>query len=287
MFTITRLGVVALAGALALVAGAQADGAKGGPSPGVLVGWTGVVADDGKVRFVALNAAGTTTVAVVRVRGGTVVRHASFRGTFGVPLVAYDGSTGGLARDGRTLVLSAQPPTPSPKAVSRFAVLSAQSLQLRETIELRGSWSFDALSPDGRKLYLVEYVAGRDARYHVRVHDLDHGKLVREAVVDPRQGGRSMSGEPVTRLDGPGGVWAYTLYRKPGGTPFIHALNTRTARALCIELPWRGNQDALWSVRMSMRPDGRTLELRQPNVGSLALVDTTRFVVHAHATPRL
>jgi hypothetical protein len=286
MSTLTRLGLVALVAVLALASGAGADAGKGGPSPGVLVGWTGVLARDGKARLVALSGPGATTVAVVRTKDGTVLRYAPVRGVFGVPLVAFDGSTGGLSHDGRTLVLSTYPTEPSPEAGTRFAVLSAKSLRLRDVIELRGAWSFDALSPDGRKLYLVEYVAGEDARYRVRVYDLERSKLVREAVVDPRQGGRSMSGEPVTRLDGPGGVWAYTLYRKPGGIPFIHALNTRSARALCIELPWKGNQDALWSVRMSLRADGRTLELRQPRVGLLAQVDTKRFVVHAHAQPR-
>ena len=280
-----RAGFALLGLVVAGVLAGTGAAAKGGPSPGVLFGGEGIAALDGAVRYVAQPTGPTTTVTALRARGA-VARQATITGAFGVPFVAFDGSKAGLARNGRTLVLSTHPPEPSPKAMSRFAVLSTKNLRLREVIELRGSWSFDALSPDGRKLYLVEYVAGRDARYRVRVYDLERGKLVREAVVDPRQGGRSMSGEPVTRLEGPGGVWAYTLYRKPGGIPFIHALNTRTARALCIELPWRGNQDALWAVRMSLRPDGRTLELRQPNVGRLALVDTTRFVVHAHAQPR-
>jgi hypothetical protein len=289
MFMLARLVLVVLSLTLVLLAGAaRADGGggKGGPSPGVLLGWNGVPAIDGKVRYVALTAGTDTLVAAVRVRGGTVLRHAKVSGSFGVPFVAFDGSTAGLAHDGRTLVLSSFPAQPSTRAVSRFAVLSAKSLRLRHLITLRGAWSFDALSPDGKKLYLVEYVAGRDARYRVRAYDLERGRLVREAVVDPRQGGRSMSGEPVTRLSGPGGVWEYTLYRKPGGLPFIHALNTNTAKALCIELPWRGSQNALWNVRMTMRPDGRMLELRQPRVGSLAVVDTRQFVVHAHAHPR-
>lgn len=286
MSTLARL-VVGPVLILALLAGAAAaDAGKGGPSPGVLVGWKGVVSADGKVRHVALTKDGETTVASVRVRGGMVLRHGSIPGQFGVPFVAFDGSTSGLARDGRTLVLSSFPVQPSPEATSRFAVLNAKSLRLREVITLNGAWSFDALSPDGRKLYLVEYVSGRDVRYRVRAYDLERETLLREAVVDPRRGGRSMTGEPVTRLEGPSGVWAYTLYRKPAGLPFIHALNTRTAQALCIELPWRGSQDALWNVRMTMGSGGRTLELRQSRVGRLATVDTKEFVVHAHAQPR-
>lgn len=289
MSKLARLVLAPLALGLALVAGsAQADagGGKGGPSPGVLLGWNGVAAPNGKLRFVALHAGAKTTVAALRIRGGTVLRHRSIPGTFGVPLVAFDGSSAGLAHDGRTLVLSSLPVQPVPGATSRFAVLNAASLRLRQLITLRGAWSFDALSPDGGKLYLVEHVTGNDPRYRVRAYDLERGRLQREAVIDPRQGGRSMTGEPVTRLHGPGGVWAYTLYRKPGGLPFIHALDTSTAKALCIELPWKGNQDALWGVRMVMHADGRTLELRQPRVGRLAMVDTKRFTVHEHSAPQ-
>jgi hypothetical protein len=281
------LSVIPLVLLLALVAGAaraDAGGGKGGASPGILVGWKGAPDRNGKVRYVSLSVGRHSTVAVVRVQGGTVLRFRQIPGALGVPLVAYDGSTGGLAHDGRTLVLASPPQPPSAQARSRFVVLSAANLRVRRDITLRGSWSYDALSPDGRMLYLVEYV-GDDARYRVRAYDLERGRLLEERIVDPRVGGRSMAGEPVTRLDGPGGVWAYTLYRKPGGFPFIHALNTQTAKALCIELPWRRNQDALWGVRLRIGPGGRTLELRRPGGATLATVDTRRFVVHAHAHP--
>ena len=186
---------------------------------------------------------------------GSSVRRVVASGVLGLPLVAFDGSVEGLAHDGRTLVLA------SPGAVagtSRFAVLSAPSLRLQRMVTLKGVWSYDALSPDGRKLYLVEHT--RDVTYRVRAYDVVRGRLLREAVVDPRLGGRSMTGVPVTRAHGPGGVWAYTLYQKPGGLPFVHALDTMRGKALCIELPWRGNQGRLFDVRM--RVQGRALVLR-------------------------
>src|SRR3990170_390615 len=112
---------------LALAAGWAAAGAAGdgGPSPGVSWGWDGVAALDGKIRYVTLPSGKTTTVAVVRVDGGRVVRYGSIPGSFGVPLVAYDGSAGGLAHDGRTLVLSTFA-GPSPQASTRLAVLDAR-----------------------------------------------------------------------------------------------------------------------------------------------------------------
>ena len=273
--------------ALALAAGlaATAGAGKHGPAPGVVLGRPGVAAQDGSVRYLARRA-GRSTAVVALDRTGAVLRTTSLPGVFGVPRVAYDGSTAGLSHDGRTLVLAVPTPLRSVRAVSRFAVVDARTGGLRRLISLRGSWSFDALSPSGASLYLVEYVPG-DARYRVRRYDLVRGRLLREAVVDPRRGGRSMAGQPVTRVDGPGGVWAYTLYRKPGGTPFIHALNTRTARALCIELPWATAQDGLWAVRMAVVRGGRALELRQRGVGRLALVDTRTFSVRELARPRV
>ena len=265
----------ALALALALVGSAGAG--KGGPSPGVALGGAGVASVAEAVRHVASVTSGRTTVTTID-RDGQVVGRGSVRGVFGIPRVAFDGTLGGLSYDGRTLVLASA----AIGATSRFAVFSARSLGLRRTITLRGSWSFDALSPDGRKLYLVEHsVSG--PTYRVRAYDVVRGKLLREAVVDPRLGGRSMAGIPVTQTYGPRGVWAYTLYQKPGALPFVHALDTVRGKALCIELPWRGNQGRLFDVRM--RVQGRKLVLRSAAGSQLASIDTRAFVVHAHHNP--
>lgn len=266
----------ALVAALVLAGGAGAG--KGGPSPGVELGGTGVASVDGAVRYVAAARAGRTTVTAID-RDGQVVGRGSVRGALGIPRVAFDGTLGGLAYDGRTLVLaSASVGSPT----SRFAVLSTRGLELRRTISLRGTWSYDALSPDGRKLYLVEHsVSG--PTYRVRAYDVVRGTLVREAVVDPRLGGRAMTGVPVTQTLGPRGAWAYTLYQKPGGAPFVHALDTVRGKALCIELPWRGNQGRLFDVRMSVQ--GRKLVLRSLSGRQLATIDTREFVVRAHHNP--
>ncbi len=263
----------------ALAAAGAANAGKGGPSPGVMLGGKGVAAVDGSVRYVAHHRAGLTTV-TAHAGEGTVVRRGAVTGLVGVPRVAFDGSTGGLTHDGRTLVLA------SPGAVggkSRFAVLSTRTLRLQRMIELRGTWSYDAVSPRGEKLYLVEHTLSESPTYRVRAYDLRRGRLLREAVIDPRQGGRAMTGAPVTRALGPGGIWAYTLYQKPGGLPFVHALDTMRGKALCIELPWRGNQGRLFDVRM--RVEGRQLVLTKLGGAQLATIDTRAFAVHPHKNP--
>ena len=84
-------------GALAVVAGVAADG---GPVPGLAQGWDGIASPAQGVRYVALPNGRSTTVAVVRLRGGRVVRFRSLRGNLGVPLVAFDRTTGGPPRTG-------------------------------------------------------------------------------------------------------------------------------------------------------------------------------------------
>ena len=273
-----RLVVIGFALVTTLVLAGAVGAGKGGPSPGVELGGPGIANTSGTLRYVASFKAGNTLVRAFDADG--VVRRGSVTGVLGIPRVAFDGSLDGLAHDGRSLVLA------SPDKVegnSRFAVLSTRTLGLRRMITLRGSWSFDALSPDGRKLYLVEYASTGRPTYRVRAYDLVRGTLLREAVIDPRLGGRAMTGLPVTRAFGPGGVWAYTLYQKPGGFPFVHALDTVRGRALCIELPWKGNQGRLFDVRMSVQ--GRSLLLRGLGGSRLATIDTREFVVQAYSNP--
>lgn len=262
-----------LAGAV-LAAGALADG--GGPSPGAVQGAAGVVAPSGAVRYVALPAGPRTAVAAVRVRGGEVLRSGALRGDWGVPVVTWDGTTGGVSADGRTLVLGE--PSSGLQAASRFAVLDTKSLRLRKVVVLRGAFSFDALSPDAATLYLIEHISQPDySRYRVRAYDLAAGRLLRRAIADKRESETTMSGQPITRATNVDGGWVYTLYRNDGGVPFVHALDTRNRVAVCIDLPWRGSQDALWKLRMGLADDGRRLELRRRGGGLVTLVDTRTF----------
>ena len=181
-----RLALAMLVLTAALVSVTTAAAGKGGRSPGVEVGGAGLATVDGAFRYVARHRAGLTTVTAID-RDGRSVRRGSLTGLVGIPRVAFDGSLGGLAHDGRRLVL-ASPGTVSGR--SRFVVLGTRSLRMQRTVVLSGTWSFDALSPDGGKLYLVEHARSGSPTYRVRSYDLVRGTLLREAVIDPRLGGR-------------------------------------------------------------------------------------------------
>ena len=268
----TLILVLILGAASAAVA--AADG--GGPSPGPSWGQPGKLDQRRAVRYVALNAGSDATVVeAIRVRDGMVLRWTSLRGLLGIPMVAWDGSMGGLSRTGRRLVLASQP---GPKW-TRFAELDPTGMRILAQVRLRGSFAFDALSPDGSQMYLVQYLGrARDAAhqpYAVRAFDWPTRELRAGTIVDRREPYEKMSGQPLARTGNPAG-WAYTLYMRPGKAPFVHALDTVHRRAFCVDLPWKDSADWIRSVRIRVR--GNQLLLRRGNQ-VLARMDTKSLKV--------
>src|SRR2546423_3164377 len=222
--------------ALVLTLGAATAHADGGPID-TSDGPAGVTAPGSSVRYVALIAPKGTVVAQVRREGGEVRRDMRLRGDFAVPGVGLDGWAGGLSADGRTLVLAGRRAS-MPRPRSAFAVLRADRLRLRRIVRLHGDFSYDALSPDGRRLYLIQYLSATDpTRYAVRAYDVRAGRLRPRPVVDPDEHAGEMRGQPVSRTYSPGGRWAYTLYDGNGKHPFVHALDTVAGRAECVHTP--------------------------------------------------
>jgi hypothetical protein len=198
----------------------------------------------------------------IQVAGVRLLRARSLRGAWAVPGVALDGTPGGLSSDGETLVL-ARPSRLDYPRWSDFRVVRTRDLAPVQRVRLRGSFSYDALSPDGSRLYLIQHVKDPNlTRYVVRVYDLVRRRLLPGRIADRAQRGWVMAGWPVTRATSADGRWAYTLYARPGGMPFVHALNTVRGVAHCVGVPWRGvDQNALWEMRLSVRDGGRTLSL--------------------------
>jgi hypothetical protein len=236
---------------LALIpASASADGP---PVTSLDAGPDGVVEPSGGDRFAALPTGGGTVVTQSQTRGGRVLRAAVLDGRWGVPVVANDGTSGGLSADTHTLVLTRVART-YPRRRTSFAIVGTRRLAVRRTIELKGEWGFDALSPDGSTLYLIEQISRRDrSRYAVRAYDMRAHRLLPDPVVDPSEPDEPMRGLPVTRTTGPGGRWEYTLYAG-GEHPFIHALDTVRRESICIDLPHRiARKGWLWEARLAVR----------------------------------
>jgi hypothetical protein len=262
---------------LASLVAAGAARADGLPVLGIDVGPSGVVAPSGEERFVTMPAGGDTVVARVGTADGRIGASSLLRGTLTIPAVAYDGSAGGLSGDGRTLVLI-EPRASFPRAETGLAVVDTRRLDARKRIRLRGDFSFDAISPRGALVYLIEYVSPADpTRYLVRAYDVRGGRLLPEPVVDPDEPGEKMRGNPLSRATGPGGRWAYTLYDGAGGEPFVHALDTTRRTARCIDLDELAGHDVS-AMRLRLDDGGRTVSIRRRGRPVLE-VDTRTFAV--------
>jgi hypothetical protein len=246
--------IIAVAGLA--TAPARADG---GPVLGAVASAEQPIAlPGGGVRYVARTArAGTVVRAVARDGRSMTTR---LPGHLGVPIVAYDGATSGLSADGRTLVLI-RPRTRFPEPSTRLAVLAARSLRVRRYLRLRGDFSFDAISPNGRWIYLIQYAsAALPGDYRVRALDLRTGRLLGRVIVDPDDAGEAMRGNPIARATSPDGRWAYTLYDGMGH-PFVHALDTVGVRAKCIDLPKFPANSNWYDARIGLGPGDRQLRV--------------------------
>jgi hypothetical protein len=267
----TRLLAIAFLGLVALLpASAHADGLP--VLDGDLAPFGVATPAVGDQRYFTFPAGMGTVLARVDISSGGVIHSRFLPGRFSVPMVAYDSSTAGLSGNRRRLVLI-EPRRSFPRRDTTFAVIGALALRTRDVFTLRGDFSFDALSPDGRWLYLVQYVSPRDpTRYLVRLYDLERRRLLPEPIIDPREVGDVMRGMPVTRANSPDGHFAYTLYDGAGGHPFIHALDTVGRSARCIDLHGLMGFERLTELKLDVSSDGGTIAVALDG-DSVALVD--------------
>jgi len=271
--------------AAALVAAAPGLAGKGGPTPDPLFGWDGVTSPSGAIRYVAMaDWKQSTMVATIRVKDGRVTGWGTFRGSVGIPLVTWDGTKDGLSADGKRLVLASYSPQEYARTTT-FVVVDTKTMKSLRRIELPGHWAFDALSPNGRTIYALQYGTPGSGRYAVRAIDAVTGAVVPGAIVDRREPDEEMLGSPMTRTWSADRAWAYTLYSKPNGTAFVHGLDTSNRKAVCLDLPWTGLGDSISRVRLQVSKDGATLVLRQPGLGRLATIDLHSYRVTSFDSP--
>jgi hypothetical protein len=176
-----RLGLVlTILGVLAVVPAALAAY----PTPYAAQGGEGVLSKDGSLRYVALKSGSDTVIRAVRKSDGSVAMSQNVTGSFGVPMLTFKGPGGGLFRDGSAFVLQST----GYESTTTFQVVNSADLAIRDTIALKGTFAFDALSPDASTLYLIQHtVAGDLQHYVVRAYDLKEHALVAGKIADKTQ----------------------------------------------------------------------------------------------------
>jgi hypothetical protein len=266
------LAAAAVAGVAALTASAA------GPAPPLVIGEPGIpVAGGAHVVTIAGPSASSTRLWLVRDRDGTTIRKRVLPGKLGVPGVTFNGVAEGTWAQGRRLVLSSS--VYDDQSRTRFVVIDTRTLRALKTITLRGAFAFDALSPDGRRLYLLQFPQGVNGiHYVVRSLNMRSGRLEPGAIVDKTERDEQMNGVAFYRAWSPDRTWAYTLYNGGASHAFIHALDTRTRTARCIDLPWKGEAQAILEHAQLLVKAG-ALTLVGPDGRLLASVDTQTFAV--------
>jgi hypothetical protein len=252
-----------------------------GPSLWTVEG-TGISTAGGDVSYVpTLNRQGGTAVSAVRISDSKVLRSVTLKGHWGLQAVTTIGDVAGLSADGRTLVLArTNPGTGMLRAATTLAVLSTQPLALRGQIHLRGDFTIDALSPDGKTLYLIQHVGGSDiSNYRVRAYDLQSGRLLPQVIADKRQAGWTMRGYPISRTARTDGSWVYTLYQPGANYPFIHALDTVHHTAVCIGLPLKWDGNTLEGAELKLDESAHRLTVSGPHVASPIALDTQTLTI--------
>jgi hypothetical protein len=198
--------------------------------------------------FTATPTASTTVVKDVVIQPGYGGDGRTIDGRWVFPTIGEDPVPVGVSADGSTLVLVeadvAHGRGGADRTTSRFAVLDAYLVSGDDprVIELAGAFDFDALSPDGSLLYVAQQIPGPlEGRYQVRVVETETGRLRPDVIVDKRNVNEQMAGYAIDQERRADGI-VLTLYRG-AEHPFVHALSTVDAWAVCIDLPKRGFDD--------------------------------------------
>ena len=181
-------------------------------------------------------------------RTGATSRTLQLPGNFQLPDGSANGIPGGLSQDGRWLVL--EQATDPAQTASHLLLVGTSQMKVVESVDLTGSFQFDAISNDGLRLYLIQYLSG--ASYRVRMYNVAAGQLDSSFVVDKSDPAESMTGIRLSGVASPDGHWLYSVYARPNKSPFIHALNLDGAYAFCLDLPGSGYESSSYEFQWSL-----------------------------------
>ena len=190
--------------------------------------------------------------------------------SYQLPPATSTGLLGGLSPAGRWLILQTADAT-----ATHMAVVNTASFKVTDRFDLNGRFSFDAVSDDGLRLYLIQYLNGKE--YYVRLFDIPGNYLDVNIVVDKSDGNQAMAGVRLSGIAAPDGSMLFSMYVRESESPFVHALNLSGPFAFCLDLPGggyaQGRSAMQWSLAMTR--DGSRLYAINGATGALAELDTS------------
>jgi DNA-binding beta-propeller fold protein YncE len=206
---------------------------------------------------------------------GATLHQLRLPGDYQLPPATLSGLPGGLSQNGHWLVVDAFDTAASIPTATRFLVIDTTYAAEPRQVYLKGTFNFDAISNDGQRLYLIEFVSS--TVYRVRMYNVLVGLMDPTIVFDKSDGTEAMAGLRLGGIASPDGSMLYSIYVRQNKSPFIHALSLDGPIAFCIDLPGSGygtGTDAFrWSLALS--PDGSRLYAANAATGTVTAINTS------------
>jgi hypothetical protein len=185
--------------------------------------------------YVVTPLTGSSNLKVIDPASGRTIAQTTLPAGYSLPNIAFQGPTAGISPNGQWLALTSQAHGGGGAITTNFMVGSSALTESFKTIRVAGDFLFDALSNDGKSLYLIQKMTDAN-HYRVRLYDVAAGYLQPQAVADKRDPSEPMNGIRGDSVADPAGNYVYTVYARNAG-PFIHALPLDQPIAWCIDLP--------------------------------------------------
>jgi WD40 repeat protein len=207
---------------------------------------------------------------------GATLRRLRLPGNYRLPEATLSGLPGGLSQNGRWLVVESFDITGNVPSATHLLVVDTSYAVSPRPVDLNGNFNFDAISNDGQRIYLIEFVSS--TIYRVRMYDVLPGLMDPTIVFDKSDGSDAMAGVRLGGVASPDGSMLYSIYVRQNKSPFIHALTLDGPIAFCIDLPGSGygtgGADAFhWSLALS--PDGTRLYAANAATGTVSVINTS------------
>ncbi len=213
----------------------------------------GTPASDWSRYYIVTQLSGSAQLKAIDPASGRTIAQATIPASYSLPDIASQGPTAGISPNGQWLALTQKGTS------TNFLVGSSSLTDSFKTIHVNGDFIFDALSNDGKSLYLIQKMTDPN-HYQVRLYDVAAGALMPQPVVDKREPNEPMNGIRGDSAADSTGNYVYTVYIRDGG-PFIHALPLDEPIAWCVDLPSTASNDMErqfhWALALRREPSRR------------------------------
>jgi hypothetical protein len=224
--------------------------------------------------YIVTDLTGSANLKAIDPASGRTIAQTTIPAGYSLPNIAFRGPTAGLSPNGQWLALTSQSHGTGGVMTTNFLLGPSALTESFKTIRVNGDFVFDALSNDGKSLYLIQKMIDPN-HYRVRLYDVSAGLLAPQPVADKRDASEPMNGIRGDSAADPTGNYVYTVYIRQAG-PFIHALPLGEPIAWCVDLPSKAPNDMEkqfhWSLALSQ--DGRSVYAANAALGTIAVMTT-------------